>query len=706
MRNVAGDGWLLEVRNVCKAFPGVVALDDVSVRLGRGTVHALSGENGAGKSTLMKIIAGVYAPDAGELLLNGRDLRLGSPRDALNFGIAMIHQELNLMPHMSVAENIWIRREPINALGLISHRELKRRTRALLERLRIDIDPEAEVRTLPVAARQMVEIARALSYESQLLIMDEPTSALGERDADHLFAIIRELKAQGKGILYITHRLEELFEIADELSVLRDGRYVGGGTPATLTREAIVRMMVGRELPPAAPVGEAQRGAVLLAARHLTLERHFRDVSFELHAGEILGIAGLVGAGRTSLAEALFGLTGVSSGRLSIGDREVKVDSPQSAISHGLAFVTEDRKESGCFLTLSVLGNLEISVLHGDFVRFGFVRTRAVSEACTAMCALLRVKTPDLHEPIGNLSGGNQQKVLIGRCLLTRPKILILDEPTRGVDVAAKAEIHQLISRLVGEGTAVLLISSALPEMVAASLAQSSDAARAVYPSLTDMPVLVPVLAGLAGGAAAGLLNGTLIAWTSIPPFIATLGVMVTARGLAKWYTHGEPVSMLTDRYADIGGGALPVMIFLATALIFHIALRYTRYGKLTYAIGANPQAARVAGIPVTRHLIAVYTIAGTLSGLAGIVTSARAVSGQAGMGTMYELDAIAAAVIGGASLAGGVGRITGTVIGTMILGVVTSGFTFLRIDAYYQEIVKGAIIVVAVIADQYRQRA
>src|SRR5947208_1000489 len=355
MRDGAGDGCLLEVRNVCKAFPGVVALDDVSVRLGRGTVHAVSGENGAGKSTLMKIVAGVYAPDAGQLLLNGRDLRLRSPRDALDFGIAMIHQELNLMPCMSVAENIWIRREPISALGLISHRELKRRTRALLERLRIDIDPEAEVRTLPVAARQM------------------------------------------------------------------------------------------------------------------TLERHFRDVSFELHAGEILGIAGLVGSGRTRLAEALFGLTRASSGRLSIGDREVKLDSPQSAISHGLAFVTEDRKESGCFLTLSVLENLEISVLHGDFVRFGFVRTRAVSEACTAMCALLRVKTPDLHEPIGNLSGGNQQKVLIGRCLLTRPKILILDEPTRGVDVAAKAEIHQLISRLVGEGTAVLLISSELPEFLGMS---------------------------------------------------------------------------------------------------------------------------------------------------------------------------------------------------------------------------------------------
>ena len=245
----------------------------------------------------------------------------------------------------------------------------------------------------------------------------------------------------------------------------------------------------------------------------------------------------------------------------------------------------------------------------------------------------------------------------------------------------------------------------ALTAMVAASLAQAGDAVRPVYPALIDLPVIVPVAAGVAVGAAAGLLNGTLIARTAIPPFIATLGVMVSARGLAKWYTRGQPVSMLTDAYADIGSGAVPVIIFLATAVIFHVALRYTRYGKFTYAIGANPQAARVAGINVPRHLTLVYTIAGILSGLAGIVTSARAESGQAGMGMMYELDAIAAAVIGGASLSGGIGRITGTVIGTLILGVVTSGFTFLRIDAYYQEIVKGGIIVAAVIADQYRRR-
>jgi inositol transport system ATP-binding protein len=463
------DSCLLEVRHVSKSFPGVVALDDVSLRVSRGSVHGLIGENGAGKSTLMKIIAGIIPADAGELLVAGRTLQLRSPRQALEQGIAMIHQELNLMPSMSVAENIWIGREPANTLGMISHRELHRRTRALLARFSLDLDPQAEVGKLAIASRQLVEIARALSYDSQLLIMDEPTSALTEHDAAQLFAIIRELKSQGKGVLYITHRMDELFEIADEVSVLRDGRYVGTDHPGNLTREGMIRMMVGRELARIVPRGQSVPGAVVLAARGLTLQPHFRDVSFELRAGEILGIAGLIGAGRSKLAEALFGVTPAGSGQILIEGAPIRVDSPRTALARGMAFVTEDRKETGCFLTLNVLDNLEIAVLSRDFVHFGFVRRAAAREACAAISRQLRIKTPDLDEPIAHLSGGNQQKVLLGRWLLTGPRVLILDEPTRGIDVAAKAEIHQLIAQLAAEGAAVLMISSELPEILGMS---------------------------------------------------------------------------------------------------------------------------------------------------------------------------------------------------------------------------------------------
>jgi inositol transport system ATP-binding protein len=460
---------LLEIRGVSKAFPGVIALEDVSVRLRHGTVHALMGENGAGKSTLMKILAGIYSPDAGELRFEGQALRLSSPRDALEHGIAMIHQELNLMPFMSVAENIWIGREPMNALGMINHRELNRRTDALLERLRIDLDPQAELRTLSIASRQMIEIAKAISHESRLLIMDEPTSALTERDAQQLFTVIRELRSHGTGIFYITHKMDELFEIADDISVFRDGRHIVTDRAGNLTREGIIRMMVGRELARIFPGEPVRPGPLVMSVRALTLEHAFRDVSFELRAGEILGVAGLIGSGRSKLAEALFGLARASSGQILIEGREVQIDSPQTAMSHGMALVTEDRKESGCFLGLSVLENLEISVLTREYARLGFVRTRALTEACNDMSRSLRVKTPNLHECIANLSGGNQQKVLLGRWLLTRPKILILDEPTRGVDVGAKAEIHQLIARLVSAGTAVLMISSELPEVLGMS---------------------------------------------------------------------------------------------------------------------------------------------------------------------------------------------------------------------------------------------
>ena len=460
---------LLAVDGVRKAFPGVVALDDVRFTLRRGSVHALMGENGAGKSTLMKIIAGIYHPDAGTIRLRGEEIRLASPLDALENGIAMIHQELNLMSFMTVAENIWIRREPKNALGFIDHAEMRRKTAKLFEQLNIKIDPGIEVRDLSVANRQMVEIAKAISYESDVLIMDEPTSALTEREVEHLFAIIRSLRAQGKGIVYITHKMNELFEISDEFSVFRDGKYVGTHAASDVTRDDIIRMMVGREITQMFPKEEVPIGEVVLKVENLTLNGVFHDVSFEVRAGEILGMAGLVGSGRSNVAETIFGVTPASSGRISIRGREVTIDSPAAAMRHGMAFLTEDRKETGCFLILDVLENMQMAVLNQGYVKGGFVAEGEVARACEGMKETLRVKTPDLHERIMNLSGGNQQKVLIGRWLLTKPGILILDEPTRGIDVGAKAEIHRLISKLAGEGVAVVMISSEMPEVLGMS---------------------------------------------------------------------------------------------------------------------------------------------------------------------------------------------------------------------------------------------
>ena len=461
---------LLEIRGIRKAFPGVVALDNVSFRLRRGTVHALMGENGAGKSTLMKIIAGVYTPDQGEILLDGKPVTMKEPVDALMQGIAMIHQELNLMPHMTVAENIWITREPRNRFGFVDHQELRRRTQALFDRLNIDIDPETEIQTLSVASRQMVEIAKAVSWNSDVLIMDEPTSALTEKEVAHLFEIIRSLRAEGKGIIYITHKMNELFEIADEFSVFRDGKYIATCASSDVTRDDIIRMMVGREITQMFPKETVPIGEVVLSVRNLTLDGVFHDVSFDIRAGEILGLAGLVGSGRSNVAETLFGVTPASSGSITIRGQQMVIDQPAKAMAAGMAFLTEDRKDTGCFLCLDIQENMELAVLNSRYVnRFGFVQSGQLAKDCIDMSRRLRVKTPHMQETIQNLSGGNQQKVLVGRWLLTNPSILILDEPTRGIDVGAKAEIHRLVSELAGQGVAILMISSEMPEVLGMS---------------------------------------------------------------------------------------------------------------------------------------------------------------------------------------------------------------------------------------------
>jgi len=466
---VPGSEYLLEVSNVRKEFPGVVALDNVHLKLKRGTVHALMGENGAGKSTLMKIVAGIYTPDAGSFRLRGQEIRLKGPLDALENGIAMIHQELNLMGPMTVAENIWIRREPTNRFGFINHAEMHRRTVELFRRLNIDLDPEIEVRKLSVANRQMVEIAKAVSFDSDVLIMDEPTSALTEREVEHLFKIIRSLKADGKGIIYITHKMNELFEIADEVSVFRDGRFIASKLSSEVTRDDIIRMMVGREISQMFPKETVPIGDVVLSVKGLALKGIFENVSFDVRAGEILGIAGLVGSGRSNIAETIFGVTPATAGTIEINGQEKRISSPSIAMANHMAFLTEDRKETGCFLLLDIQENTQMAVLQNKYVKNGFVQQTQLSKDSAAMSNTLRVRTPDMQEAIINLSGGNQQKVLISRWLLTRPRILILDEPTRGIDVGAKAEIHRLISALAKDGVAVIMISSEMPEVLGMS---------------------------------------------------------------------------------------------------------------------------------------------------------------------------------------------------------------------------------------------
>jgi ABC-type sugar transport system ATPase subunit len=466
---VPGSEYLLEVDEVRKEFPGVVALDNVKFALKRGTVHALMGENGAGKSTLMKILAGIYTPDSGVFKLRGQAIRLKNPLDALENGIAMIHQELNLMNPMTVAENIWIRREPTNRFGLINHAKMNRMTEALFERLDINIDPDIKIGKLSVANRQMVEIAKAVSFNSDVLIMDEPTSALTDKEVGHLFKIIRALRAEGKGIIYITHKMNELFEIADEVSIFRDGKYIATKSSTDVSRDDIIRMMVGREITQMFPKETAVIGDVVLSVKDLTLKGVFHDVSFDLRAGEILGLAGLVGSGRSNVAETIFGVTPASSGTISIHGRPVDIRSPSVAMRYGMAFLTEDRKETGCFLALDIQQNTQMAVLQQRYVNFGFIEQGKLTRDAADMANRLRVRTPDMFEPIINLSGGNQQKVLICRWLMTSPKILILDEPTRGIDVGAKAEIHKLISQLAGQGVAIIMISSEMPEVLGMS---------------------------------------------------------------------------------------------------------------------------------------------------------------------------------------------------------------------------------------------
>ena len=466
----------LEAMGICKSFPGVRALDEVNLTLRRGRLTALLGENGAGKSTLMNIIAGVMAPDRGRITVRGQEVRFTSPRHALELGIAMIFQELNLLPNLTIAENIFIGREPTSALGLIDYPLMNRRAAELLGQLDLALPPTAIVGRLRVGQQQVVEIARAVSYDPAVIIMDEPTSALTEHEISVLFGLIHRLKASGVAIAYITHKFEELPRIGEDAVIMRDGRVIDAGPLANFTREQIVRLMVGREIKDLYQRTPATPGSEVFRAEHVSLrsaqrdgEFFVRDVSLAVKRGEILGIFGLMGAGRTELLETLFGLhPSDSQGELFIDGARVKIRSPEEAIAHGLALAPEDRKREGLVLSMTVAENTSLASI--DRIERGwFINDAREREHVSQYATQFRVKTPSLNQLIRKLSGGNQQKVILAKWVAARPKVLLLDEPTRGIDVNAKREIYALIDELARDGLAVIVVSSELPEILAIS---------------------------------------------------------------------------------------------------------------------------------------------------------------------------------------------------------------------------------------------
>ncbi len=458
---------ILRLEGITKTFPGVRALDNVQFELESGEVHALVGENGAGKSTLMKVLAGVYSKDAGRILFKGQEVEIPNPRSAQLLGISMIHQELNLMPHLTVAQNIFIGREPRQAGFILQEKEIDDRTQELLDRLRLKLDPRAKVSGLTVAKQQMVEIAKALSFNSQVLIMDEPTAALTESEIDDLFSIIRHLREQHVGVVHISHRLEELKQISDRITVMRDGRYIDTVKTADVTLDRIISMMVGRTIYEATPeVPEHPSQEIVLEVKHLNRGNVIKDVSFNLKKGEILGFSGLVGAGRTEVARAIFGADPVDSGEIYIKGKKVEINSPNDSVRCGIGYLSEDRKRYGLTLGMDVESNIVLAAMNRVLRFFGWVEASKTRITAARFVEALSIRTPGLQQKAKNLSGGNQQKVVIAKWLTADTNILIFDEPTRGIDVGAKSEIYRLLNDLARQGKSIIMISSELPEIL------------------------------------------------------------------------------------------------------------------------------------------------------------------------------------------------------------------------------------------------
>ena len=460
---------LLSMQNISKAFPGVQALDKVTFEVRRGEIHALVGENGAGKSTLVRILGGATLPDGGDIYWRGQRVSIHGPADAQSLGISMIHQELAVIPHLDIGKNIFLGREPVGRVpGIIDWSKLYRQAVEQLDRLGLEIDPHTLVKDLTIAQQQMVEVVKALSLNSALIVMDEPTSSLTESEVDTLFQCMADLRGQGVSIVFVSHRLDEIFRIADRLTILRDGQLVGTRPIQSLNEDEVITMMVGRELISRGRQADQIREETVLRVENLFSGDRVQGVTLNLRRGEILGLAGLVGAGRTALAEAIFGARPITGGSIWLEGKSFDIKSPAQAIELGLGFVPEDRKAQGLFLNMSVKQNVAMAALE-TLSKFGFLRRRAIQDIARKLVESLQIRTKGLGQRVRNLSGGNQQKVVIARWLALEPKLLILDEPTRGIDVGAKAEIHHLLRQMASRGVAILMVSSDLPEVLSTS---------------------------------------------------------------------------------------------------------------------------------------------------------------------------------------------------------------------------------------------
>lgn len=461
---------ILSMKEIVKVFGGVHALNNVQFELKKGEIHALIGENGAGKSTLMKILLGFHEADAGEIFLKGEKVHFHSPTEALNHGISMIHQEISLIPEMNVAENIWLGREAMfKTLGLVDRKKCHKKTQELLKELGIDIDSTKKIRELSVANMQLVELARAVSYNSEIIIMDEPTSALTNKEIEILYRIARELAAKGTAIIFISHKLEEIYSICQRVTVLRDGTYVATEYTDKLPMETLINMIVGRKDTKAFEKDSTATDKLVFEVKNLSKKGVFSDISFKVHAGEILGFSGLMGAGRTEIMEAIFGSTRADSGEIFYMGNKIENKNPASAVANGMGMVTEDRLRTGAIPTLSVMENLTIVGMKDLSNKCGLFSHRKEHEFFDKNANEFEVKYGSEKDLIGSLSGGNQQKVIFARWLATKPKVLILDEPTRGIDIGSKQEIYRLISKLAADGMTILLVSSEMPELLSLS---------------------------------------------------------------------------------------------------------------------------------------------------------------------------------------------------------------------------------------------